>query len=78
MSCGPRLFQSGKVFYGQSKFDILVGNHGCCVLRAKEEEDLSSVLSALSSKAPIPTILRPVAGIKFENELILCIICKIS
>ncbi len=24
----------------QSKFDILVGNHGCCVLRAKEEGDL--------------------------------------
>ncbi len=24
----------------ESKFDILVGNHGHCVLRAKEEEDL--------------------------------------
>ncbi len=24
----------------ESKFDILVGNHGRCVLRAKEEEDL--------------------------------------
>ncbi len=24
----------------ESKFDILVGNHGCCVLRAKEEGDL--------------------------------------
>ncbi len=29
------------MFYGQeSKFDILVGNHGCCVLRAKEKGDL--------------------------------------
>ncbi len=26
----------------ESKFDILVGNHGCCVLRAKEEGDLSA------------------------------------
>ncbi len=36
------LFQSGKVFYGQTspKFDILVGNHGCRVLRTKEEGDL--------------------------------------
>ncbi len=33
----------------ESKFDILVGNHGCRVLRAKEEEDLS----AFSSKASI-------------------------
>ncbi len=24
----------------ETKFDILVGNHGCCVLRAKEEGDL--------------------------------------
>ena len=24
----------------ESKFDTLVGNHGCCVLRAKEEGDL--------------------------------------
>ncbi len=24
----------------ESKFDILFGNHGCHVLRAKEEEDL--------------------------------------
>ncbi len=24
----------------ESKFDILVGNHGCCVLRAKEEGEL--------------------------------------
>ncbi len=24
----------------ESKFDILVGNHGCCVLQAKEEGDL--------------------------------------
>ncbi len=24
----------------ESKFDILVGNHGCCVLWAKEEGDL--------------------------------------
>ncbi len=24
----------------ESKFDILVGNHGCLVLRAKEEGDL--------------------------------------
>ncbi len=24
----------------ESKFNILVGNHGCCVLRAKEEGDL--------------------------------------
>ncbi len=31
----------------ESRFDILVGNHGCCVLRA------SSVLSAFSSKASI-------------------------
>ncbi len=35
-------FKVEKVFYGQdeSKFDILVGNHGRRVLRAKEEGDL--------------------------------------
>ncbi len=43
----------------ESKFDILVGNNGHCVLRAKEEGDLFylnipfSVLSAFSSKAII-------------------------
>ncbi len=36
----------------ESKFDIFVGNHGRRALRAKH--------------APVPTILRPVAGIKFE------------
>ncbi len=36
----------------ESKFDILFGNHGCHVLRAKEEEDLP-VLSAFSSKASL-------------------------
>ncbi len=37
-----KLFQSGKVFYGQTsqKSGILVGNHGRRVLRAKEEGDL--------------------------------------
>ncbi len=33
----------------KSKFDILVGNHGCRVLRAKEEGDLP----AFSSKSSI-------------------------
>ncbi len=37
----------------ESKFDILVVNHGCRVLQAKEEGDLSSVSSAFSSKASI-------------------------
>ncbi len=37
----------------ESKFDILVGNHRRCVLRAKEEGDLPEVLSAFSSKASI-------------------------
>ncbi len=37
----------------ESKFDILVGNHGRRVLRAKEEGRPSSVLSAFSSKASI-------------------------
>ncbi len=37
----------------KSKFDILVGNHGRCVLRVKEEGRPSSVLSAFSSKASI-------------------------
>ncbi len=36
----------------ESKFDILVGNHGCRVLRAKERETFR-VLSAFSSKASI-------------------------
>ena len=37
---GQGSFQSGTVFYGPTRFDILVGNHGRCVLRAKEEGDL--------------------------------------
>ncbi len=37
----------------ESKFDILVGNHGRRVLRAKEEGDLAVCLSAFSSKASI-------------------------
>ncbi len=32
------------------QFDILVGNHGHCVLRAKEEEDLPACSSVVSSK----------------------------
>ncbi len=36
----------------ETKFDILVGNHRCCV-RAKEEVDPSSMLSPFSSKARI-------------------------
>ncbi len=36
----------------ESKVDILVGNHRCCVLKADQEEDLP-VLSAFSSKASI-------------------------
>ncbi len=35
------------------KFDIVFGNNGRCVLRAKEEGDLPCVLSAFSSKASI-------------------------
>ncbi len=34
----------------ESKFDILVGNHGCCVLRAKEEGDLPARLQRLVQK----------------------------
>ncbi len=37
----------------ESKFDILVGNHGHRVLRAKEEGDLPACHSAFSSKASI-------------------------
>ncbi len=37
----------------ESKFDILVGNHGRRVLRAKEEGDLPALLSAFRSKANI-------------------------
>ncbi len=43
----------GVLWSDKSKFDILVGNHGRRVLRAKEERDPSSVLSAFSSKASI-------------------------
>ncbi len=34
----------------ESKFDILVGNHGRCVLRAKEEEDLAACHQRLVQK----------------------------
>ncbi len=37
----------------ESKFDILVGNHGLHDFRAKGEEDLPACLSAFSSKARI-------------------------
>ncbi len=36
----------------ESKFDILVGNHGCCVLRAKEEEDLLACYQLSVQKPP--------------------------
>ncbi len=34
----------------ESKFDILVGNHGRCVLRAKEEGDLPACYQCLVQK----------------------------
>ncbi len=47
MSCGPRLILKWTVskwksvlWSDRSKFDILVGDHGCHVLRAKEEGNL--------------------------------------
>ncbi len=60
VSCGPRLHLKwtdskwkSVLWSGESKFDILVGNHGRCVLRAKEEGDRPALLSAFSSKASI-------------------------
>ncbi len=44
VSCGPRVIWNGLfqsvLWLDESKFDILVGNHGRHVLRAKEEGDL--------------------------------------
>ncbi len=49
LSCGPRLMDCWTVskwksvrWSDETKMDILVGNHGCRVLRAKEEGDLSA------------------------------------
>ncbi len=38
------------MFYGQTKFDILVGNHGHGVLQAKEEGDLPACYQHLVQK----------------------------
>ncbi len=50
VSCG---FQSGKsvLWSDESKFDILVGNHGRHVLRAKEEGDILACYQRSVQKA---------------------------
>ncbi len=66
----------------ESKLAILVGNHGRHVLLAKEEGDLPECYQLSVQKpaslmvwgcickhgkhVPVPTILKPVEGIKFE------------
>ncbi len=46
----------------ETKFDIIVGNHGRRVLRAKH--------------ATVPTMFKPVAGIKFEMNSFCTYFCK--